>query len=77
MRRPRRRAGGRPASGGQAATVQRHIRAAITLLDWLTGGGLDLATARRGDLGTWLASSHAARSAGGVAAVPFQVKLVL
>jgi hypothetical protein len=59
LRRLRRRAGSQHVTGGQAATVQRHIRAAITLLDWLTGRGLDLAGARQGDLDTWLASDHA------------------
>src|SRR5260370_1050570 len=56
---PRRRPGGQPVPVGQAATVQRHVRAAITLLDWLTARGLALATARQGDLDTWLTSDHA------------------
>ena len=59
LRRLRRRAGGQHITLGQAVTVQRHVRAAITLLDWLTSRGLDLATARQGDLDTWLASDHA------------------
>ena len=59
LRRLRRRAGGQHITLGQAVTVQRHVRAAITLLDWLTARGLELATARRGDLDTWLTSEHA------------------
>jgi hypothetical protein len=31
----------------------------MTLLDWLTAHGLDLVTARQGDLETWLTSEHA------------------
>ena len=58
LRRLRRRAGGQHVIHGHAVTVQRHVRAAITLLDWLTAHGLDLATARPGDLDTWLASDH-------------------
>ncbi len=58
LRRLRHRAGGRHITHGQAVTVQRHLRAAITLLDWLTSRGLGLATARQGDLDTWLASDH-------------------
>ena len=59
LRRLRRRAGGQHVTHGQAVTVQRHVRAAITLLDWLTARGLELATARQGDLDTWLTSDHA------------------
>src|ERR1039458_561828 len=35
LRRLRRRAGGQHVTHGQAVTVQRHVRAVITLLDWL------------------------------------------
>ena len=59
LRRLRRRAGGQHVTRGQAGTVQRNVTAAITLLDWLTASGLDLATARQGDLDTWLTSDHA------------------
>jgi hypothetical protein len=45
LRRLRRRAGGQHITLGQAVTVQRHVRAAITLLDWLTSRGLDLVRA--------------------------------
>ena len=56
----RRRAGSEHITHGQAVTVQRHVRAAITLLDWLTAHGLELGTARQGDLDTWLTGDHAA-----------------
>ncbi len=59
LRRLRRRADGQHITPGQAATVQRHVRAATTLLDWLTARGLALATARQGDLDTWLTSDRA------------------
>ncbi len=58
LRRLRRRAGGQHITHGQAVTVQRHVRAAITLLDWLTARGLGLGTARQGDLDTWLTSDN-------------------
>ena len=54
----RRRAGSEHITHGQAVTVQRHVRAAITLLDWLTGRGLELGTTRQGDLDTWLTSDN-------------------
>ena len=63
LRRLRHRAGGQHLTPGQAATVQRHVRAAITLLDWLTARGLALATARQGDLDTWLTGDQTARHA--------------
>ena len=48
LRRLRRRAGDQHVTHGQAVTVQRHVRAAITMLDWLTTRGLGLGTARQG-----------------------------
>jgi hypothetical protein len=60
MRRLRHRAGSQHVTLGQAVTIQRHVRAATTLLDWLAARGLELATARQGDLDTWLASDHPA-----------------
>ena len=45
---------GQHATHGQALAAQRNIKAAIALLDWLTARGLTLATARQGDLETWL-----------------------
>jgi hypothetical protein len=59
LRRLRHRADGQHVTHNQAVAVQRHLRAAIMLLDWLTASGLDLATARQGDLDTWLTSEHA------------------
>jgi hypothetical protein len=68
----RRRAGDQHVTHGQAVTVQRHVRATITLLDWLTTRGLGLGTARQGDLDTWLTSDHAThhREAGTSSAGP-------
>lgn len=54
VHRLRRRNSGEYATHGQAVAVQRNIRAAITLLDWLAARGLDLATAGQGDLEQWL-----------------------
>lgn len=45
------------ATHGQAIAVQRNIRAAITLLDWLTRRGLHLEHAGQGDLEQWLADA--------------------
>lgn len=50
LRRLRRRAGSQHVTHGQAITVQRYLRAAITLLDWLTARGLGLAQPGRA---TW------------------------
>ena len=57
-RRLRRRNKGQHATHGQVLCIQRNIKAAIALLDWLNAHGLDLATARQGDLDTWLTSDH-------------------
>ena len=54
-----RRNGGAHATHDQVVAVQQHISAAIALLDWLTARDLTLATARQGDLDTWLASAQA------------------
>ena len=59
LHRLRRRNNGTHATPGQAVVVQQHVRAAIILLDWLTGHGITLATARPGDLDTWLTSDQA------------------
>jgi hypothetical protein len=59
LRRLRRRAGSQHVTHGQAVTIQRYLRAAITLLDWLTARGLGLGTARQDDLDTWLTSDYA------------------
>lgn len=57
LRRLRGRLNGANTTHEQAVAAQRVINAAITLLDWLTPHGLTLATARQGDLETWLASA--------------------
>jgi len=62
LRRLRARLRGANASPGQAGAARRSIRAAAGLLDWLDTRGLTLATARQGDLETWLASAQPTRS---------------
>jgi hypothetical protein len=59
LRRLRSRNNSRPATHGQAAVVQQHVRAAITLLDWLSARQLTLGTARQGDLEQRLTSDQA------------------
>jgi hypothetical protein len=59
LRRLRSRLGGAHATPGQADAARRSIRAAAAILDWLTAHALTLATARQGDLETWLASAQA------------------
>ena len=59
LHRLRRRNNGEHATLGQRVAVQRNIRAAITLLDWLAARGIDLARAGQGDLEQWLTSAHA------------------
>lgn len=59
LHRLRRRNNGRHATHGQRVAVQRNIRAAITLLDWLADRGLDLTNARQDDLEQWQASARA------------------
>lgn len=56
LHRLRRRNNTRPATHGQAVAVQQHVRAAITLIDWLTAHDRTLATAGQADLDTWLIS---------------------
>jgi len=58
VHRLRRRNNGRDATQSQITGIQQQVRAAITLLDWLTARHLDLASAGQGDLDTWLASEH-------------------
>ena len=58
LHRLRRRNNGRHATYGQAAAVQHHVRAATTLLDWFAAHDLELATARQGDLDTWLTTEN-------------------
>lgn len=59
LHRLRRRNNGKHATHGQAVAVQWNIKAAITLLDWLTARGLDLASAGQGDLEQWQAAAPA------------------
>jgi hypothetical protein len=59
LRRLRRRTGGAETTYAQLVGVRRHVRAAINLLDWLAARDLTLATARQGDLDTWIASGEA------------------
>jgi hypothetical protein len=59
LRRLRRRAGSAETTHAQLVGVRRHVRAAITLLDWLAARDLTLASARQGDLDTWIASGEA------------------
>lgn len=59
LRRLRRRLGGKDTTHTQVVGAQRHITAAITLLNWLTTSHLTLATCRQRDLDAWLASDQA------------------
>src|SRR5487761_1738022 len=59
IRRLRARLGGGHATHHQVVAAQRNIKAAVVLLDWLTARDLTLATARQGDLETWLVSAQA------------------
>ncbi|MFG2004800.1 hypothetical protein ACGFNU_37195 [Spirillospora sp. NPDC048911] len=59
LRRLRRRLNGAHTVHNQIVNVQQHVRAAITLLNWLTAHHLTLATAQQGDPETWLTSNEA------------------
>jgi hypothetical protein len=59
LRRLRQRNNTRYATHAQAVTVQRHVRAAIALLDGLATRGRTLADARQTDLDAWLTSDQA------------------
>lgn len=59
LRRLRRRLNGTHATHNQLVTARQHVRAAITLLDWLAANDLTLAAADQGDLDTWLTSDDA------------------
>jgi len=59
LRRLRQRLNATHATHNQFVTARQHVRAAITLLDWLTANNLTLATARQVDLDTWLTSDDA------------------
>src|SRR6185437_5292606 len=58
LRRLRGRNKTKPASHAQVVVVQQQVRAAITLLDWLTARDRTLATATQNDLDIWLTSEH-------------------
>lgn len=58
LHRLRRRNNTQPASHTQVVVVQQHVRAAITLLDWLTANDRTLGTATQNDLDTWLTGEH-------------------
>ncbi len=59
LRRLRGRLGGVHTTHQQAVGVQQHVKAAITLLDWLTARGVSLATCRQRDVDAWLTSHRA------------------
>jgi hypothetical protein len=58
VRRLRGRLRGQHATHQQATVVQQHLRAAVALLDWLTGRSLSLATCQQRDLDDWLADAQ-------------------
>ena len=60
LRRLRGRLAGTDTTHQQAVGVQQHVKAAITLLNWINTSGLKLATRHQRDLDTWLASDQAA-----------------
>jgi hypothetical protein len=60
LRRLRGRLADTDATHDQAVVVQQHVKAAITLLNWLNAAGLSLATCQQRDLDTWLAGDTAA-----------------
>ncbi|MEE1804995.1 site-specific integrase, partial [Streptomyces sp. BE133] len=57
LRRLRRRARDQDVTHAQLVVVRQHLRAAVLLLDWLTGRGLTLPTCRQADLDQWLTSA--------------------
>jgi hypothetical protein len=59
LRRLRLRTNRSETTHSQAAVVQQHVRAAISLLDWLTSRGLTLASCQQGDLDAWHTSDDA------------------
>jgi hypothetical protein len=59
IRRLRARLRGGHATHHQVVAAQRIIKAAVALLGWLTAHDLTLATARQGDLETWLVTAQA------------------
>ena len=59
LRRLRRRLNGSTATHNQLVNARQHVKAAVSLLDWLTANNLTLATAGQGDLDNWLTSDTA------------------
>ena len=53
------RLGDQTATHGQAVVIKQHVKGALALLDRLTAHGLTLATARQGDLDTWITGKEA------------------
>ncbi len=65
LRRLRRRVEDADTTHGQTMVVRQHVKAAITVLDWLTAHNLTLAAARQGDIETWLAEDATHRRQAG------------
>ncbi|MGH3790548.1 MAG: hypothetical protein ACRDQ9_07045 [Pseudonocardiaceae bacterium] len=63
LRRLRQRNHGADTTYGQLDVVRQRVRAAISLLDWLRGRGLTLATCHQADLDAWLTSDDVSRRA--------------
>jgi hypothetical protein len=59
LRRLRRRVDGATTTHDQAVVVRQHVKAAVSLLEWLATHNLTLSTARQGDLEAWLAGGDA------------------
>ena len=58
LRRLRRRSNGQAITHGQLRAVGQQVRAAVSLLDWLSAEDLTLATCRQGDLERWLSRAE-------------------
>lgn len=58
LRRLRRRSNGQAITHGQLRAVRQQVRAAVSLLDWLSAEHLTLATCRQGDLERWLSRAE-------------------
>ncbi|MFI6014502.1 hypothetical protein ACIBAG_37890 [Streptomyces sp. NPDC051243] len=59
LRRLRRHSRGKDITHCQLQVARQHLRAAVSLLNWLTGHNLALATGRRTDLERWTTSGDA------------------
>ncbi len=59
LRRLRHRCGDDVTTHNQAVALQQRVKAAVTLLDWLTDHDLTLTTAQQGHLDTWLTCEDA------------------